>query len=173
MRCRSARPRQQPGTESGEKTLITTNFYPVNTYLEVKVVHRVLIEGLSVGSGADFCDLLGCGIAKSDGGSLGRREGEGCRGGQQDELKRRLLIPEELVTLTSVHLVHVGVVSDDGQVILGESSSSFISPVSPLCPSCPGSCLNAVWVIFISGGAVRQDTGSVMHHFHCSAWYLP
>ena len=49
-------------------------------YLEVEVVLGVLIEGLSVGASADFCDLLVCSIAKSDWASLGSREGEGRNG---------------------------------------------------------------------------------------------
>ena len=64
--------------------------YAQALYLEVEVVLGILIEGLSVGSSSDFCDLLFCSIAKSDRASLGSCEGEGRSGRQEDELKIKM-----------------------------------------------------------------------------------
>ena len=61
-------------------------------YLEVEVVLGVLIECLSVGTSADFCDLLVSSIAKPDWATLGSSEGEGRSGGQEDELKMQMLL---------------------------------------------------------------------------------
>ena len=58
---------------------------------------------------------------------------------------------------SSLHLVHVVDVSDDGQVIIGESPSSFISPMSPYCPhTCPH-VLGHVWTE--SGSSLVTDGG--------------